>query len=117
MAQHILGRTKGEGAMGSGSRVVNRLSTPFSPPVLRSRRPGYTLDMETKSFSNVADLSSEQRLAVESLVGRPLAVEEMVFLVVMRPGQEPTAEAKARARARLERVFEQVDRHADASGI
>jgi hypothetical protein len=73
--------------------------------------------MEATSFSNVADLSQEQRLAVESMVGRPLQAEDRVFLVVLRPNREPTAEAKARARARVEQVFAQTDRYGQEHGI
>jgi hypothetical protein len=73
--------------------------------------------MEGKPFTNVADLSREQRLAVESMVGHPLDSEDMLFLVVMRPGQEPTAADKARARARLETLFEQIDHSAAERGI
>jgi hypothetical protein len=73
--------------------------------------------METKSYNQAADLSAEQRHAVESMVGHPLNGEGMVFLVVMRPGQEPTSQDKAHARARLEKVFEQVDRHGDEHNV
>ena len=73
--------------------------------------------METSSFNTVADLSHEQRLAVEAMVGRPLDAEDTVFLVVMRPGHEPTAADKARARARLEKVFAEADRHGLEQGI
>jgi hypothetical protein len=73
--------------------------------------------METKPFSSAADLSSAQRQAVESMVGRTLESQDMVFLVVMRPGQEPTAADKAGARARLERVFQQSDRFGQEQGI
>jgi hypothetical protein len=73
--------------------------------------------MSTSPFSSAADLSSAQRQAVESMVGRTLESQDMVFLVVLRPGQEPTAEDKARARARLERVFQQADRFGQEQGI
>ncbi len=73
--------------------------------------------METTSFSNAADLSQDQRLAVESIVGRPLQAEDRVFLVVLRPNREPTAEAKDRARARLDEVFARVDRYGQEHGI
>jgi hypothetical protein len=73
--------------------------------------------METKSFNQASNLSAEQRQAVEAMVGHPLNGEDMVFLVVMHPGREPTAEDKAHARARLEKVFEQVDRHGDEHNV
>jgi hypothetical protein len=73
--------------------------------------------MESKPFSNVADLSAAQRQAVESMVGHPLQGEDMVFLVVMRPGHEPNSQDKAHARARLEKVFEQVDRYGDEHNV
>lgn len=73
--------------------------------------------MTTRPFSSAAELSTTQRQAVESMVGRTLESQDMVFLVVMRPGQEPTAEGKARARARLERVFQQTDRFGQEQGI
>lgn len=73
--------------------------------------------MESHPFSNVADLSSEQRQAVESMVGHPLDTRDTLFLVVMRPGREPTAGDKARARARLQKVFEQVDTHGERHPI
>jgi hypothetical protein len=73
--------------------------------------------METKSFSQAADLSSEQRHVVETMVGHPLSGEDMVFLVVMRPGHQPTSDDKAHARARLEKVFEQIDRHGDEHNV
>jgi hypothetical protein len=75
-------------------------------PVLSFLSPWYNTGMETKPFSNVADLSATQRQAVESMVGRPLQGEDMVFLVVMRPGHDPSSQDKAHARARLEKIFE-----------
>jgi hypothetical protein len=51
------------------------------------------------------------------MVGRPLQAEDRVFLVILRPNREPTAEAKARARARLDEVFAQVDRYGQEHGI
>jgi len=73
--------------------------------------------MEASSFSSAADMSQSQRLAVESMVGKPLQAEDRVFLVVLRPDREPTAEAKARARARLALVFVQADRYGQEHGI
>ena len=73
--------------------------------------------METTSFSNAADLSQWQRLAVESIVGRPLQAEDRVFVAVLQPNREPTAAAKARARERLGQVFAQVDRFGQEHGI
>ncbi len=77
----------------------------------------YDWGMESKPFSTVADLSCEQRQAVESMVGHALESQDVVFLVVMRPGQEPTSADKARARARLERVFQQADRFGQDQNI
>ena len=73
--------------------------------------------METKPFNSVADLSREQRQAVESMVGHALDSQDVLFLVVMRPGQEPTVQDKARARARLDKVFQQADRFGEQQGI
>jgi hypothetical protein len=73
--------------------------------------------METKSFSQATDLSSEQRHAVESMVGHPLSGEDMVIVVVMRPGHQPTQQDKAHACGRLEKVFEQIDRYGDEHNV
>ncbi len=73
--------------------------------------------MEATPFSNAADLSIAQRQAVESMVGRTLESQDMVFLVVLRPGREPSADDKARARAQLEQVFQQSDRFGQEQGI
>jgi hypothetical protein len=73
--------------------------------------------METTLFSNVADLSEEQRSAVESMVGRSLQSEDRVFLVVLRTDREPTPEAKARARAKLDQVFAKTDSYGREPGI
>jgi hypothetical protein len=73
--------------------------------------------MESKPFSSAANLSREQRQAIESIAGHALDSQDVVFLVVMRPGQEPLAEDKARARTRLEGVFQQSDRFGAARGI
>jgi hypothetical protein len=79
--------------------------------------PWYTFIMKATSFSSVADLSHEQRSALESMVGRPLQSEDAVFLAVLQPNAEPTAEAKSRASAKLEQVFVQVDRIGREQGI
>ena len=73
--------------------------------------------METKSFSQAADLSSEQRHVVEAMLGHPLNGDDMVFLVVMRSGHQPTSQDKAHARARLEKIFEQIDQHGDEHDV
>jgi hypothetical protein len=73
--------------------------------------------METSPVNTAANLSLTQREAIESMVGRTLESQDMVFVIVMRPGQEPSAADKARARRRLERIFEQSDRYGAEHGI
>lgn len=51
------------------------------------------------------------------MIGGPLESQDVISLVVMRPGHEPSAVDKARGRARLERIFERVDRYGDEHGI
>jgi hypothetical protein len=61
--------------------------------------------MENASFSHVADLSHEQRTAVESIVGEALHPDDQLFVAVLHPNREPSTEAKSRARSRLDRLF------------
>jgi len=39
----------------------------------------YNSRMETKMSSSVADLSDDQRKLLESLIGKPLSAEEVVY--------------------------------------
>ncbi len=73
--------------------------------------------MENSSFNNVADLSHEQRLVVESIVGESLHPDDQLFLSVLHPGRQPTAEAKSRVREKLERLFAKSDARVDEIGI
>jgi hypothetical protein len=66
--------------------------------------------MATKLSSNVADLSDEQRRTLEALIGQPLSRDQVLYWVVMSPGQEPAAADKARARNGLQELFANVDR-------
>jgi hypothetical protein len=73
--------------------------------------------MEMNSLNSAADLSSSQREVIESIVGRPLDAQDMVFLAIFRAGQEPAIDEKARARAGLEQVFRQIDHFGQGRGI
>ena len=67
--------------------------------------------MESKLSSSVADLSDEQRQLLESLIGRQLQPDQVLYWLVVSPGHHPTAADKARSRAGLQAIFDKVDRH------
>jgi hypothetical protein len=72
--------------------------------------------MERKLSSNVADLSDEQRKTLETVLGQPLQRDQVLYWIVMSPGEEPTSADKAKARAGLQNIFQQVDRNMAANG-
>ncbi|HLJ10153.1 MAG TPA: hypothetical protein VKU82_03135 [Planctomycetaceae bacterium] len=67
--------------------------------------------MEPKYYSNVADLSDEQRLLLESLIGRELRRDQVLCWLIVSPDRHLTAADKARSRAGLQTIFDKVDRH------
>ena len=67
--------------------------------------------------SNVADLSDEQRRVLESVLGQPLANNEVVHWSITTSGRQPTAADKARALAGLEATFAKVRRNLDEKGV
>ncbi|HET6883521.1 MAG TPA: hypothetical protein VFI31_25440 [Pirellulales bacterium] len=67
--------------------------------------------------SNVANLSDEQRRVLESVIGQPLASNQVVHWSITTSGRQPTAADRASARAGLEAIFEKVDRHLDEKGV
>ena len=62
----------------------------------------------------VADLPEIERQSIEHLVGKPLANNQEVFVMVYTPGSPPDEATRARARQRLMQNLE--DLHADMQG-
>ena len=73
--------------------------------------------MATNQSSDVADLSDEQRRVLESVIGQPLANDQVVHWEVTTLARRPTAADKARALAGLEATFAEVRRHLDEKGV
>lgn len=67
--------------------------------------------------SNVTDLSDEQRRVLESVIGQPLANDQVVHWSITTSRRQPTAADRARARSGLECIFEKVDRNLDEKGV
>jgi len=73
--------------------------------------------MESKLSSNVADLSDEERRLLESLIGQQLRSDQVLYWLVVSPGQEPTPLDKTRSRAGMQAIFDKVDRNVSDQGI
>jgi hypothetical protein len=67
--------------------------------------------------SNVADLSDEQRRVLESVIGQPLANDQVVYWSIATPVRTPSAADRARAIAGLEATFAKVRRNLDEKGV
>jgi hypothetical protein len=73
--------------------------------------------MSMNHSSNVADLSDEQRRVLESVIGQPLANDQVVYWSIATPGRTPSAADRTRALAGLEATFAKVRRNLDEKGI
>jgi hypothetical protein len=60
---------------------------------------------------NVRDLGENERQSIENLVGKPLASDQEVFVMVYTPDMPPDEATRARARQRLMQGLEEL--HAD----
>ncbi|MGH7134930.1 MAG: hypothetical protein ACREHD_04275 [Pirellulales bacterium] len=62
-------------------------------------------------------MSDEQRRVLESVIGQPLANDQVVHWSITTTGRQPTAADRARARSGLGSIFEKVDRNLDEKGV
>lgn len=67
--------------------------------------------------SNVTDLSDDQRRVLESLIGQPLAKNQIVHWAITTAPRQPTAADRARAVTGLEAIFAKVERNLDENGV
>ena len=73
--------------------------------------------MESITSRNVNDIPASERESLESLVGRRVEPDQQVFIMVYTPDVVPEKAARETARAGLQRIFEKVDRYAEAHGV
>lgn len=79
----------------------------------------YTAAMEPTPVvvERVQDLPADGRQILEGLIGRPLADDQQVFIMVLSPGSAPDEEARRRAREGLEATFRRTAAYAERHGI
>jgi hypothetical protein len=68
--------------------------------------------MESTAIRTVHDLPSNERQALEQLLGRPLDDQQHVFIMAFTPGVAPDEATRADARRRLEQTFARAEQHA-----
>ncbi len=73
--------------------------------------------MESMATRSVSDIPAAEKQAIETLLGRPLAPDQQVFVLAYTPNVVPDAAAREPAKENLQQTFAAVDRHAEASGV
>ena len=70
--------------------------------------------MQNQTVQKAADFPTEVLSALEALLGRPIAADEDISVMALRPHDAPSAEVRAEALVRLHEMFRAADERAAA---
>ena len=73
--------------------------------------------MTLNTVRNVADLPEQERQSIEHLVGKPLANDQEVFVMVYTPGTPPDEAARSQARQRLVQNLDELHAEMQQRGV
>jgi hypothetical protein len=73
--------------------------------------------MDTVVSRSVLDLPAQQRTTLEQLIGRPLAAEQQVLIMIVDPPAIPSEAARERAAVGIRKIIAEAQAHADAHHV